>query len=769
MFYFVTQGLFERSDSIGQDLANQVRALSAAGIKSRVFAGNHRPSLYPDFAVENIERLSNVLASSPAPIIYHWCDGWPELDNFLKKLRKPVILRWHNNTPPWFFPSYSFELTARTLNGFISVLEMIKSPHVSFMVNSDYSARQLEVLGVSRKRISVVYPVSDYLSSTGFSVRDETGPSGSLRILFVGRIVSNKGHLHILKTAEVLRDRFGVQPVLMFPGRTDSALAKYVSEIKTRARNLKLELHMPGEITQENLKRTFQRADVFLCLSEHEGFGLPVIEAMRSGLPVVGYRSSAIAETLQDHPLAFDELDYTDIASRLFCLTDPAIGKAISQYQAECILPRFSSVRVNRDLFSALSIDAPAGFTETLNSPDGNLKAHTLQIVQAALADAKRKVKRLDARVAEPVDPPNRMVTISDIRSFQAMLARSSDSAAVRDFRDECMAIPFNSPLPIIGGLVNRFKRFVLFSQDGLVTTVAKSNTRLATRIEQLESTSSQSTRGLTTRIERLERKVEKYLARPVAEDCNEKSLEEIFTDIYERNLWGGNPGEYFSGSGSDESVARPYAKAVNDFIRQLAIRSVVDLGCGDFRVGSLVNSPDIDYLGVDVVPALIDRNEALYGSSQVAFECLDIVNDELPDADLCLVRQVLQHLSNRQITILLSKLEKYRYVLITEHYPAPELYQGPNEDMVPGSDTRILKGSAVVVDAPPFGLAVKRTLLAIELPHHLVSAGETLRTLVLEHPRLSTVPSHRASIASNGGYPALSKASKLGQDRQFT
>lgn len=210
-------------------------------------------------------------------------------------------------------------------------------------------------------------------------------------------------------------------------------------------------------------------------------------------------------------------------------------------------------------------------------------------------------------------------------------------------------------------------------------------------------------------------------------------SAREVFTGIYENNEWGGRPGEYCSGSGSTEAYSIAYAEIVKRFISENGIRQVVDLGCGNFSVGGQLVSSEIGYVGVDIVEGLIARNSLLFAREGVSFECLDIVEDELPDGELCLIRQVLQHCSNDQIRTILGKLSKYRYVLLTEHYPAPEVSVIPNIDKPHGADTRLINHSAVYLDQPPFNLRLSGCLLEVEYREYVVVEGETLRTLLIE------------------------------------
>lgn len=201
-----------------------------------------------------------------------------------------------------------------------------------------------------------------------------------------------------------------------------------------------------------------------------------------------------------------------------------------------------------------------------------------------------------------------------------------------------------------------------------------------------------------------------------------------VFGEVYERGIWGRGETAYYSGGGSDARYAEPYCQAVRDLLATTEHHRpvIVDLGCGDFRVGrALIDGWDVDYVGVDVVPALIEFNSATYGSEHVRFVCRDLVTDPLPPGDICLVRQVLQHLSNDQIRRVLPKLDAYAHVIVTEHYPADEATAIPNLDKAPGADTRLSANSAVYLDEAPFRRSI-RPLLS------LPAETGTIRTFLL-------------------------------------
>jgi SAM-dependent methyltransferase len=191
----------------------------------------------------------------------------------------------------------------------------------------------------------------------------------------------------------------------------------------------------------------------------------------------------------------------------------------------------------------------------------------------------------------------------------------------------------------------------------------------------------------------------------------------DIFDGIYANANWGGKPGDISSGYGSDGEIADSYVDAVVTFLRLINCASVVDIGCGDFRIGSKIAFAIPKYTGVDVSRIVIDRNKSLHNRDGVSFEVCDAEHDTLPPGDVCLIRQVLQHLSNRSIKKILDRLVmSYQYVVITEHLPARNAFRAFNLDKPTGGDVRPYFGSGVYVDQPPFNVSVDRVLLDLPL-----------------------------------------------------
>jgi 2-polyprenyl-3-methyl-5-hydroxy-6-metoxy-1,4-benzoquinol methylase len=199
-------------------------------------------------------------------------------------------------------------------------------------------------------------------------------------------------------------------------------------------------------------------------------------------------------------------------------------------------------------------------------------------------------------------------------------------------------------------------------------------------------------------------------------------SAEKVFTEVYQRRKWGiGATSEQFdSGLGSSNS---PDLQAYIDTVDKLAIEHgfkgaiFVDIGCGDFRVGSQLLKSAGSYVGVDVVRPLIERNQRLFAGANVRFLYADATRDPLPQGDVCVLRQVLQHLSNKQITAILNKLSQYQWVIVTEHIPDSSHLARPNLDKLHGADVRVYRGSGVFLEQPPFGIPREKLSTVLEVP----------------------------------------------------
>jgi hypothetical protein len=195
--------------------------------------------------------------------------------------------------------------------------------------------------------------------------------------------------------------------------------------------------------------------------------------------------------------------------------------------------------------------------------------------------------------------------------------------------------------------------------------------------------------------------------------EYNNLSPEQLFTKVYESGVWGKSDdpdSPFYSGSGSRrEDEVAAYVQSVTSFLSSFEAKpDVVDLGCGDFSVGRQLRGLCNRYIACDVVPRLILFNQARYSDLGVEFKILDLTKDELPRGNIAFVRQVLQHLSNEQISKFIAHAPSiYKFLIVTEHLPSQRNFKH-NVDKLTGPGTRMGHESGVVLTSPPFSLQPK-------------------------------------------------------------
>lgn len=168
----------------------------------------------------------------------------------------------------------------------------------------------------------------------------------------------------------------------------------------------------------------------------------------------------------------------------------------------------------------------------------------------------------------------------------------------------------------------------------------------------------------------------------------------QVFTDFFRRNKWGGR--QSVSGTGSDADQTRVIVQELPLLLRRLAVRSVLDIPCGDFQWMSQVDLAGIDYIGADIVAPLVEANLRRHARAGVEFRVLDLTRDRLPAVDLVLCRDCLVHLSFAQAQQALANIavSGARYLVTTTFTGRPE-----NADIPTG------KWRALNLERPPFNL----------------------------------------------------------------
>lgn len=421
---FVVQGLFEKSDSIGYDCIYQYlcakKKFSNIIDDVRIYAEKFDLNRHPDIPIEGLDKFYQWCDNNPDGIvIYHYCGAWKEMDDFLLNRPTKSIVRWHNNTSPWFYFSKETYLE-HTMEGFNNIIKIAKAPNLFFWVNSPFTQNQFIALGGQPSRSSVVFPASRYIGKTiEKEIKDkEFAPDGVINILFVGRVVQHKGHKSIIAVAERVHKVTGMPVIVRFAGREDDVkedIAEYASHITD------IETIFYGEVSEEELAHLYKISDVFICLSEHEGFGLPVFEAMRCNLPTIVWSTTALRELMADHPLGFYFYDLNMFAAAVIALQNKEVYQTILKVQ-EKILKLYSPEVISSQIQEGLTRFQKTTYDQILSSfPAYLLKDSYLAKAMASKMEVALSIPKLSIKTS-PHDGGYNLFSRYDVEAFKIFL-----------------------------------------------------------------------------------------------------------------------------------------------------------------------------------------------------------------------------------------------------------------------------------------------------------------------------------------------------------
>ena len=144
--------------------------------------------------------------------------------------------------------------------------------------------------------------------------------------------------------------------------------------------------------------------------------------------------------------------------------------------------------------------------------------------------------------------------------------------------------------------------------------------------------------------------------------------VENAFEHIYKDNMWGSDQSS--SGGGSEITATATIRKALPLIWKKYNIKTFLDVPCGDFNWMKEVDKTNIEYIGGDIVGEILERNNELYGTSQVKFEKIDITKNILPKVDMIFCKDCLQHLSYENVHKALQnfKRSEAKYLMVTSY-----------------------------------------------------------------------------------------------------
>jgi glycosyltransferase involved in cell wall biosynthesis len=303
---------FAPHDAIGSNVLQIRRVLQEAGIASDIWAEDIHAPMHAH------ARPYREYGGAPRAdaLLYHASTG-SEMVNFLQERPELLLIEYHNITPAGYFARWEPVAAAAMTDARRQLLRLATQVDLGLAVSS-FNETELVELGYHPTAVvPLLVDFDDYdaaPSARTLARLERSRARGGARWLFVGRVAPNKCQHDVIGALAAYRHVFDPKATLTLVGGTTSRL--YFRSLEKLAAELGVRdaVEFTDSVSFGDLLAHYRTADVFVCLSEHEGVGVPLLEAMHFGVPVVAGAAAALPETVGDAGILLPDKDPAVVA-----------------------------------------------------------------------------------------------------------------------------------------------------------------------------------------------------------------------------------------------------------------------------------------------------------------------------------------------------------------------------------------------------------------------------------------------------------------------
>ena len=302
-------------------------------VQAALREAGHRSEIYVADAWREVQHLSTRYLDAPVSpggfLLYQASTGSPIADWLVQRPER-VLMNWHNITPASLFAAWEPHVGVELTAGRRQIAEL--APHVELAI-SDSAFNDAELVAYGYRRTTVVpilLDVAAFQKDVDERRLAELRRTDGARWLFVGRIAPNKAQEDLVKALSVYRRVYDPAAVLRLVGT--AASARYLDALRELISALQLDdaVELLGDVPDADLGAHYRAADVYVSTSDHEGFGVPLLEAMANDVPVLAYGSTAVPETMGDGGLVLASKEPTTVAAAVHrVVSDGALRSAM--------------------------------------------------------------------------------------------------------------------------------------------------------------------------------------------------------------------------------------------------------------------------------------------------------------------------------------------------------------------------------------------------------------------------------------------------------
>lgn len=324
---------FSRGDAITGEAILMQSIFRGWGMASDIFSEAKRIPAELRKQARDVSEAAESLAADDV-VLLHLSIGSPVNDAFASLQCRKAIL-YHNVTPAHYFDRVNMATAANLAKGRRQIASLSDAADV-VMADSRFNARELVELGYRNVEVLPLVIDFDRLQKSVDRRTLKRLDDGRKNILFVGRCAPNKCIEDLVTAFYYYRKHVEKASRLVHVGSFAGAETYYHLRL-AQARELGLEdVYFAGSVPQPELNACYAAADLFLSMSEHEGFCIPIMESMAHDVPVMAYAATAVPETMDGAGVLFREKNFEAVAEMMGCLThDTDLRSAVLRRQKE--------------------------------------------------------------------------------------------------------------------------------------------------------------------------------------------------------------------------------------------------------------------------------------------------------------------------------------------------------------------------------------------------------------------------------------------------
>jgi glycosyltransferase involved in cell wall biosynthesis len=319
-------------DAIGHEVLGIHRTLRAAGYESEIIVETADPRL-EDLTVDYRDIVNDV---GPDDLLIHHFSLGSRASRTAYALPARMALIYHNITPPEYFLGVHEQLVRQCYHGRRELTAYRTRCEIA-LGDSEFNRQELETIGFDPTGVLHVVPDFSHLDATPDQRILDAFDDEWTNILFVGRLIPNKRPDDVIRFFHAFKN-INPRSRLILAG-SYGGFDKYLAQLHALIAALDVkDVHIMGQVTDEQLTALYDSADLFLCASEHEGFCVPLVEAFHKRVPVLAYAATAVPATMDGGGVLYEHKSPKRVAKLMESLTgDPELAERVLLAQDEAL------------------------------------------------------------------------------------------------------------------------------------------------------------------------------------------------------------------------------------------------------------------------------------------------------------------------------------------------------------------------------------------------------------------------------------------------